>query len=405
VPKFKFKAQKATGEVYEGVKESADKFVLYHELKEDGDSVISVSEIKNSWNFHKIAEINLFGKVKLHEKITFARNLGAMVDAGLSISRALSVMERQSKNKKLKQVVEGLSADIREGKTLSEAMKKRPEMFSSLFVSMVKAGEESGSLSESLRGVAKQMDRTYFIQKKVRGALMYPGIILCVMLIIGTLMFIFVVPTLTATFEEIGGELPLSTQFIIALSDFLKNHFLIALMLVIGAIVALYFAARTKKGKRAFDYINLHVPVIGTIVKEVNAARTARTLSSLLSAGVDVVEAIRITGDVLQNSYYKEILQGSEKRVEQGIPVSNVFAEKVKLYPVFVSEMISVGEETGKLGDMLLNVAVYYEDDVEQKTKDMSTIIEPFLMVFIGAAVGFFALSMITPMYSVLNNI
>jgi type IV pilus assembly protein PilC len=405
VPKFKFKAQKSTGEVYEGIEESPDKFALYRELKEDGDMVISVSELKNSWNFHKLTEINLFGRVKLHEKIIFARNLGAMVDAGLSVSRALSVMERQAKNKKLKQVVTSISNDIREGKTLSESMRRYPEVFSQLFVSMVKAGEESGSLSESMRTVAKQMERTYFIQKKVRGALMYPAIILSVMVIIGVLMLIYVVPTLTSTFKEVGGELPLTTQFVIAISDFLKNHYLIALLLLVIAAVAAYFGAKTRQGKRVLDYVNIHIPVIGRIVREMNAARTARTLSSLLASGVDVVEAVRITADVLQNSYYKEVLQGSEKRIEQGIPISNVFSEKAKLYPVFVSEMISVGEETGKLGDMLMNVAVYYEDEVEQKTKDMSTIIEPILMVFIGAAVGFFAISMISPMYSVLNNI
>jgi type IV pilus assembly protein PilC len=162
---------------------------------------------------------------------------------------------------------------------------------------------------------------------------------------------------------------------------------------------------QTKKGKRVRDYVVLHLPVIGPLIKQVNSARTARTLSSLLSAGVPVVESMRITGEVLQNSYYKEVLEKAEHSIQQGISVSSVFMEVPHLYPVFVGEMVSVGEETGKLSEMLLGVADFYEDEVEQKTKDMSTIIEPVLMVIIGAVVGFFAISMITPIYSVMDTI
>ncbi|TAK57471.1 type II secretion system F family protein, partial [Patescibacteria group bacterium] len=320
-------------------------------------------------------------------------------------SRALDVLERQSKNKTLKKILLELNADISRGQTLSNGMRKFPKVFSSLFVSMVAAGEQSGSLAESLKVIAKQMDRSYFIQRKVRGAMIYPAVIIGAMLIIAVLMLIFVVPTLTATFKELGVALPLSTQFVIFVSNFFQNHFIFAFLILVVLVLAIYFPLQTKKGKRIFDYALLHLPIIAPLIKQVNAARTARTLSSLLSAGVPVVESTRITGEVLQNSFYKEVLEKAQHSIQQGIPMSSVFIEVPHLYPVFVGEMVSVGEETGKLSEMLLGVATFYEDEVEQKTKDMSTIIEPVLMVIIGVVVGFFAISMITPIYSVMDTI
>jgi type II secretory pathway component PulF len=175
--------------------------------------------------------------------------------------------------------------------------------------------------------------------------------------------------------------------------------------MVITGITGFIYALKTKVGRRAFDFIVLRLPVISVIIKETNAAYTTRTLSSLLAAGVDLLQAVRITGEVLQNSYYKEVMVKTEQVVEKGEALSTVFVNESRLYPVFVGEMISVGEETGKLASMLIGVASFYENEVEQKTKDLSTIIEPILMVVIGGAVGFFAVSMITPMYSVMNNL
>jgi type IV pilus assembly protein PilC len=213
------------------------------------------------------------------------------------------------------------------------------------------------------------------------------------------------VPRLVETFAELGSELPMSTQFVIWLSNVFQNHYIIA-FIVIGAIIAgFYYGIRTPMGKKALDFSVLRIPVVGLIIKETNSARTARTLSSLLSSGVDLVLAIRITGEVLQNSFYKKVLEDASVRVEKGLPLSGVFLENEHLYPIFVGEMASVGEETGELAKMLSGVADFYEAEVEQKTKDMSTIIEPALMIIIGLGVGFFAVSMISPMYSVMNDL
>lgn len=407
MPKFTFKAVKPSGETYEATRESADKFSLYKEVRNEGDTVVGVSELKGGANplrlFIKIFAI--FGIVKMHEKIIFAKNLGAMLSAGLSLSRSLSIIERQTKNKRLKKIAVSLNEDISRGKTLSEAMKEHPQVFSNLLVAMVGAGEESGSLAESLSIVSSQMENIYKLQKKVKGAMIYPAIIVAVMLIIGTLMLIYVIPGLTKTFKDVKVELPMSTKIVIFASDFMKNNSVLVFVGLIFTVGFLYAWTRTKKGKRSIDFITLHLPVISGIARETNSARTSRTLSSLLSAGVPVARALGITGDVVQNSYYKEVLKESEQSVEKGGSISSVFIKNDHLYPIFVGEMMNVGEETGNMASMLMETALFYENEVSQKTKDMSTVIEPFLMVFIGAVVGFFAISMITPMYSIMNNI
>lgn len=401
--KFKVKFKTKEGQTGEIMHESADKFSLFKELKNDLIEPISIEEVKErriniSFSFSK-------NKLKVHDKIIFARNLGSMLKAGLALSRAIEVIQRQTKSKKIKSMLVDINESISSGQTLNQSLSKFPATFNQLFISMVKAGEESGSLSESLLVLANQMDKMYTIQRKVRGALIYPAVIFSVMIIIGILMLTIVVPSLAATFKELNSELPASTQAIISISDFLKNHYLIALILVAIFVLAFVLFARSKKGKNILDAVVINIPVIGNLVKETNTARTARTFSSLLSAGVPIIKSAEITKDVLQNIFYKNVLAETQGVIEKGKPISEVFLKHEKLYPPFLSEMVSVGEETGNLAPMLKEVAEFYEEEVEQKTKDMSTIIEPFLMVIIGGAVGFFAVSMITPMYTVLNNI
>ena len=188
-------------------------------------------------------------------------------------------------------------------------------------------------------------------------------------------------------------------------SDFMKNNVVLAFAIIIMAVSIVYAWTRTKSGRKSLDFLMLRTPLISNIIKETNSARTSRTLSSLLSSGVPVAQALGITGDVIQNSYYKKVLRESQESVEKGESISSVFLKNDHLYPIFVGEMINVGEETGNMSKMLMETALFYENEVSQKTKDMSTIIEPFLMVFIGAVVGFFAISMITPMYSIMETI
>lgn len=404
---FIYKAQRSNGEIYKGEKDAKDRFELYKILKDTGDVIVDVKEGSGS-GFSLInlkISIPFLGSVKMQDKINFARNLSSMITAGLSMSRALSVMERQASNKNMKDILISLQKEVSEGKTLSQAMSNYKKVFSALFISMVKAGEESGSMAESLKIVGIQMEKSHALTKRVRGAMMYPAVIVFAMIIIAILLLTYIVPTLMKTFTELKVDLPASTKFVLLISNTVRDHGLLVLLILVLIIALVSIWSKNPKGKSTIDYLILKIPIIGGIIKEVNAARTARTLSSLLNSGVDVVESMRITSDVMQNVHYKKVLDNASEHIEKGEPISKIFTENPKLYPIFLGEMMSVGEETGKIGEMLMGVALFYEDDVDQKTKDMSTVIEPFLMVFIGIVVGFFAIAMISPMYSLVNVI
>lgn len=402
---FLYKAINKNGEMIDGKANMPDRFALYRKIKSDGLFVVSVKE-ETAVRTKMVGKLDsIFGRVKMQERINFARNLGSMIEAGLAVTRALAVMEKQTKNKKLKKLLQDLMENVSKGKTLSESLSSYKEVFSPLFISMVKAGEESGNLPSSLKTIALQMEKSHAIVKKVRGAMLYPAVIISLMIVIGILMMVYMVPTLSETFKGLGVELPLATRVIIFISDFLRANFLLFFGAVLGVVGAVYTFSRSASGKRFFNKITIRIPVIGELLKQVNSARTARTLSSLISSGVDIVVALGVTQEVLQNVFYKEVLEQAQKSVEKGDPMSSVFVSHENLYPIFVGEMMSVGEETGQMSEMLLNVAVFYENEVDQKTKDLSTIIEPILMIIIGSAVGLFAISMLAPTYSLVEKI
>jgi type IV pilus assembly protein PilC len=400
---FSYKGRNNTGVVSEGIITAVDRAEAISLLRGTGVTPFAIKEKTNFGG--KLNSLSFFGKVKLSEKIIFTKNISGMLKAGLTITRSLQVLSRQTKNKFFKGIIQDLVETIDKGETLSDGLAKHPKVFSSLFIAMVKAGEESGSLPQALTEVGVNLEKTYALNRKIKSAMMYPAIIICAIIIIAILMFMYVVPTLVKTFKELGTELPLSTKIVVAISDAVSNHILFVILGLVLVGAGIYFSFRIKRTKRMIDYLSTRLPVIGTLIQEVNAARTTRTLASLLTSGVSIGRAISITTEVLQNSYYKEAFAEVNKTVERGEAMSKVFKAHTELYPVMVGEMIEVGEETGKLSTMLLDIAVFYEAEVDAKTKDLSTIIEPVLMVFIGAGVGFFAISMLSPMYSIMDNI
>jgi type IV pilus assembly protein PilC len=404
MPTFSYKAVKKNGEEYVGNLDAEDRFAVYAHVSGEGGTVLSykeVSRVKLS-----LKHVNsLIGSVKTKDIIVFARNLSTMIGAGLSLVRALAIVERQTTNAKLRSTAQALRVSVEGGKQFNEALAEQPKIFSSLMISMARAGEESGKLAETLKLVALQMERVYELKRRIRGALIYPAIIMTALVIIGVLMLVFVVPTLESTFIQLGVDLPAATRAIIATSSFISNNILLVLAMVIAFISALIFGMRTTAGKLLLDLLIINTPLIKTLAFEANSARTARTLSSLLSSGVSVVRAIEITADVMQNSYYKAILLKGREDIQGGAPISDMFSSNEKLYPPLVGELVSVGEETGQLPGMLLYVAEFYEAEMEQKTRNLSTVIEPFLMLLVGVVVGFFAVSMITPIYSVVDTI
>ena len=402
--KFTYKEQNKEGKMVIGVADAPDMFSLAKEIRERGSTPLSIKEVsengpKFSFNF------DFFKSVSLSEKIMFTNNLSGMLSAGLSLTRAISVLEKQTKNKTFNEILKSLLDEVNRGGSLSAGMSKFPKVFSGVFVSMVKSGEESGSLPATLKEIGITLKKTYDLNRKIKGALIYPSIIVSVIFIIGVLMMIFVVPTLTKTFADIGVELPLPTRIIIFISDFLTHHYLLFILIVAVIVGSGLMFAKLKSTQRYFDLFILKIPVLGILIQEMNTARTSRTLSSLLNSGVDVSKALSITEEVLQNVHYKELIHNSISAIEKGVSLSVSFKENTKLYPVMVGEMIEVGEETGKLAEMLSDIATFYENEVDNKTQNLSTIIEPILMIFIGVAVGFFAVAMMKPMYSVMDTI
>lgn len=404
--KFKYKAHRPGEEkIIMGERESLDKFSLSREMRDEGLVLFSVEPVTLGFRLD-IEYINeLLARIKLHDKVIFANNLSAMITAGLTLSRALSVLERQTKNLKFKKVIQGLIEGVDNGKSFNESLTKFPDVFSPIFVAMVAAGEESGNLAQSLKIIGEQLEKSYNLRKKVRGALSYPAIVVLAMFIIGVLMMTYVVPNLIATFKEFKVELPFSTQIIVFVSDMLVNYGAYVLFSFIVLGFALYKLLRTQRGRRLMDSIILQLPLIGGITKQMNTAIIARTLSSLLASGVNMVRAISITQSVTGNSYYRDVLKEAETGVEKGLTLSSFLGSNDKLFPILAGELAEVGEETGQLVKMLENVANFYESEVDAITKDMSTIIEPALMVFIGLAVGFFAVSIIQPIYSLTTAI
>ncbi len=406
--KFTYTGENQNGEPVKELVEADDRFAVYELARAKGHTVHSVDETKkfSLEMFFDMEKINYYlSRVKTDDLVMATRNMGSMLVAGLPLSRALSVIERQTKNPRMKGVMQKIRERISKGDQFYEALSEFPDTFDDLYVAMVKAGEESGGLSDALAILSVQMERASNLKKKIKGAMMYPAIVLVIMVVIGFLMMIYVMPTLISTFDNMNINLPATTQFIIGVANFVNNYTLVTIVAMIAFVVAIAYALRTKYGKIGFSWTIVRLPVIGTIAKEANSARTARTLSSLLTSGVDVLRALSITEEVVQNHFYKKILAEAAVRVEKGNPLSEIFIENPKLYPVLVGEMISVGEETGKISDMLEQLAVFYENEVEHKTKDLSTIIEPILMVVIGGGVGFFALAMIAPIYSLTDAI
>ncbi len=394
-------------ETKEGLKETRtveapNRFGVYSQMEGEGVTVLEVAEDKKKIDFGSMH----FGTgIKTDEKITFTKNLSAMLGAGLTLSRALSVIERQTKNKALKTVVSSVEEKIKTGGSFHEALAEHRQVFSELFIAMTKAGEESGTIAESLKAVARQMDRAYSLQKKVKGAMIYPCIILSAILVIGVLMLMFVVPTLSATFESLGVQLPVATQIIVNLSDFMAAHAIIVILILIAFFGSIMAFVKSKFGSNVILFVALRIPVIGDLVRETMGARATRALSSLLSSGVEMLTAISIAGEVVGKNVFGKVLIEAQENVRKGEQLSVTFNKYPNLFPPFVADMILVGEETGKVADMLGQVAEYYEVDVEERTKDLSTIIEPMLMLVIGVFVGIFAISMIAPIYSLSDKI
>jgi len=399
---YSYKAKNKNGEITTGEMNTQDVDELSKKLSRLGLVLMSSEEIDKKKGNIEISKI--LKRVSVVDKMLFTRHLGVMLRAGLPFSRAVTVLAEQTSNAYFKDILEQVKEDIQNGNQLGSSLEKHPKAFNSLFVNMIRVGETSGNLEEVLDILYVQLKKDHQLTSKIKGAMMYPSVIVFAMVVIGALMMIFVIPSLLEVFTDAGVELPTSTKMILFVSNSFQNY---GIYILIGTILSIYLflkAIKTKKGKRAFDYTLLHLPTIGKIISKVNMARFTRTLSSMIASGVPIVKALDIISETLGNVYYQDSVRESSAGVQKGVSLSDVIKKYDKLYFPLMLHMIEVGEETGTLQETLKQVAEFYEDEVEQITANLSAIIEPILMLVIGGAVGLFAVSIIQPMYSIMET-
>ncbi|MDP3982216.1 MAG: type II secretion system F family protein [bacterium] len=409
MPFYSYTAISSSGEHFSKIREASDEHELARLIREDGHILVSSEEqgIKKGPKILvsiKEALSSLSG-VPLIEKIVFLRSTRVMVMSGLSLPRALSVSIAQTKSKRFRIALTSIREDVIQGKTLSEAMEKYPDIFSPIFSHMIRAGEESGGLDQVIESLILQMEREYDIKSKVRGALMYPSVVFVAMIGIAILMLVMVVPQLEETFLEMGANLPVATQFMIGLKNFLFSFWYVLVFIVIVAIGGLLAFRRTPKGKKVESKVLLFLPVIGDMTRKTNAALTVRTLSSLISAGVPIARSLEITSAVVSNSYFEDSLLKASQNIRKGEKLSQTLRNYEFLYPALVLQMLEAGEETGQTAEIFRQLADFLEEEVATMVKNISSLIEPVLMLMIGIGVGFFAISMLQPMYSMLQHI
>jgi type IV pilus assembly protein PilC len=313
------------------------------------------------------------------------------------------VISSQTKNKRFRRILVELENDIKTGTNLADSLEKYP-IFDELSVNMIRVGEMGGNMEEVMALLADQLEKEHKLLSKVRGAMYYPSVIILVMIGVGIAMMTYVVPKLTTIFSDIKTGLPWSTRMIIASSNYMAGHQWMVLFGTLGLVIALIIFFKTSAGKKFSGFIFFNAPVIKGVVINVNNARFARIYSSLTKSGVSVVESLKIISRTLSNNAYQKAFLQIGEEVQKGKSLHGELTKYPRLFPVLTMQMVEVGEETGKTVEVLVNLANFFEDEIDQVTKNLSSIIEPVLMVIIGSAVGFFAISMILPMYSVMEN-
>lgn len=346
-----------------------------------------------------------FSRIPLKEKLFFLQYFSIMIRAGIPLSSTMKILSRQTSNKRFAQIIDDIGNRVEKGGSLAESFRVYRDVFGDLFINMVEAGETSGRLEESLNQLYKQAKKKNEMISKVKGALTYPVFVVLIMVIIGIVMMVQVVPKMTGMLEKFDAELPLATRVLIKISGFMTNNGLILILLTLGIVTAIYFLLRTYKGKYHFQTLLLKIPVVSMIIKKVNLARFARTLSGLLKSDIMITRSFRITSNVMGNLHYREALSSMADKVEKGYEIHQIISEYTLLFPPVVNEVVQVGEKTGELDDMLLELAGFYEEEVDNIMDNLPSIIEPVLILILGAGVGGMAVAIIMPMYTLTSTI
>ena len=346
-----------------------------------------------------------FKKIKPKSLQIFSRQFATMIEAGLNVVSALVILEEQTDDAYLGSVIAELRADVEGGLLLSQALERHPKVFSRLYVSMVEAGEAAGILDQVLDRVAFQIEKETQIKRRVKGAMIYPIMVLIFACLVLTGMLLFLVPIFVKIFAELGGELPTLTQWVVNASNLLREKWFIIFPALIGSFVGVRRLKKTDQGRQVWDRMKLRIPMkIGDTVRKVTMARFSRTLSTLVAAGVDIIKALEITGQTAGNWVVEDALAGVRARVHEGVPIAQPLIEN-PVFPPMVSQMVKIGEETGELEKMLGKIADFYEDEVDASIQSLTSIIEPIMMILVGLMVGVIIISMYLPMFKMLTLI
>src|SRR6476619_126987 len=348
---------------------------------------------------------SVFKKVKPKSLQVFARQFATMIGAGVSVVQALVTLEEQTDDKYLAEVLADVRSDVEGGVILSRALARHPKVFNRLFVAMVEAGESSGTLDVVLDRVAVQIEKEMQIKRRVKGAMVYPAVVITFACLVLTFMLLFIIPVFVKVFDSLNGELPKLTQIVMHMSYALRHYWFIIFPAIGAMIFAFRRLKRTERGRKVWARFKLRIPMrIGDVVHKIALARFSRTLSTLVSSGVDIIKALEITGATSGNWVIEEALANIRTRVHEGVPISQPLQED-PIFPPMVGQMVKIGEETGELDGMLGKVADFYEDEVDSSIQSLTSIIEPVLMIFVGLMVGTIVIAMYRPMLKMLTLI
>jgi len=401
---FEYTASDNKGKTLHGTVEAYSMREAVQSLRTDGLLITSVKPATGKLSiFARLS--GLINRVNALERVMLTRHLALLLRSGVTVDRSLDIISRQTTSKYLKKVMQEVLTSVRKGESLAAAFGKHPAVFSKRYVAMVQWGEAGGALAESLDQLATQLEHDRNLLSRVKGALTYPALIFSVMIVVGVLMSVMVLPQMTSIVESFDMEMPLPTKIFLAVSKFLTSYILIIVPagLVLGVLVTLVL--RSKPLRPYLHYCMLVVPVFGKIVKMVNLARMNRAMSSLVHSGIPIIDALAITSDVLGNLRYKEAIKVAIAGVKRGEQFSSIIRPYHKLFPPMEVDMIEVGEESGKLGDVLMYLAKFYEGEVNKATKNIAQLIEPIMLVTVGIVVGGIVFAVLMPIYQMSQSI
>jgi type IV pilus assembly protein PilC len=399
---FVYKVRDIRGIPSKGELEASDRSSVASDLRSKGYTILDISE--KSGGFSLKEQLTESKRIKSKDITVFSRQFATMINSGLAMLRALSILEEQTPNSKFKAIIGKTRADVEAGAALSEAMEKHPTVFSRLYISMVRAGEAGGILDDTLNRIASQLEAEDSLRRMIRSAMVYPLLIAVFALLVLTAMMLFIIPIFSKMYADLNSQLPLLTRIMVNISDTMRSLWgALIIAASIGAIYGIIRLKRTPQGTAAWDRAKLRIPMgIGDIVRKVIMARFSRTLSTLVTSGVPILQAIEITGDTAGNTVVSEAMDGVKRSVKEGRPMSEPLAE-VSVFPAMVTQMIAVGEETGAVDTMLNKIADFYEDEVNAAVKSLTSILEPIMMIAVGGLVGVIVISLYLPIFNLMK--